>query len=154
MVNIKNKINMALPKINKSKINLITVPIEPIYKNLFNCIVKDTKGDKQDVISSQVYSVVFPSNSSLLELKINLNQGLITSIISEGMSAKTIKLEFHARDGKIQFEMEYNVNYRNYEGIDGDYNNTDVMELTLYYQIVDVYLTEEVNGVIKKVRLK
>ena len=128
------------------------LPLEPIYEHLFHFTAKDSNEIEQKTLPEQVYSASIKDN--LLELKICLNEGLISALLSEGIASKKISIQYHDKKGKILFTVDYNVNYRTFTGIDGNYESTKLMELTLYYQIVDMYLSEIVNEELKVVRLK
>ena len=130
----------------------IIKPLEPIYKNFFDFTAKDSKDLEQITLPEQVYSVSIKDN--LLELKVSLNEGLVTSLLAEGIASKKISIKHHDKKGKVLFVIDYNVNYRNFSGIEGDYESSSLMELILYYQIIDMYLTETINEEIKTIRLK
>ena len=129
----------------------------PVFPSSFILEAKDNSDINQVMLEKQTFATCFPQNdnNSLLELKINLNKGLIFNVLKEGMATKNIKIKFLSLSrNEVIFELDYKVNYRNFSGLDGNYNETGIMYLSLFYQVTELYLTEFLDGVGSKIRLK
>jgi hypothetical protein len=144
---------MTLPHFEKLEVPHTKLK-EPIYSNLFVLQAKDKDNLDCEILSQQIVSFSIKEN---LELKFNLNQGNLTAILSSGMKAKKIIIKSHDREGTVQFELDFDVNYRNFMGIEGSYDSTGIMELTMNFSITSLYLTEIVmsaENFTNKIRLK
>lgn len=127
---------------------------EPIYANLFVLEARDKDNLDCTILVEQIASFSIKDN---LELKFNLNQGNVSSLLSSGMKAKTFVIKSHDKEGTVQFQLDFEVNYRNFMGIEGGYDSSAIMELTMTYSITSLYLTEVVmsaENFTNKIRLK
>ena len=128
----------------------------PIFPSFFVLEAKDNSDINQIILEKQTFATCFhPNDNNSLELKVNLNKGLVFNVLKEGMITKNIKIQFLSSNrNEIIFELDYKLNYRNFSGLDGNYNQTGIMYLSLFYQVTELYLTEFIDGVGSKIRLK
>ena len=145
---------MALPHYSQLQTEIPAKLKEPIYSNLFVLEAKDKDNLDCTILTEQIISFSIKDN---LELKFNLNQGNLTALLGSGMKTKTIIIKSHDKEGTVQFQLDFDVNYRNFMGIEGGYDSTGLMELTMTYSITSLYLTEVVmtaENFTNKIRLK
>lgn len=122
------------------------VPIpDPIYINKFSVSAKDNNGNTFGTINKQFskFSVINEdSNLPLLEIILEVNEGLLYDLLNESINTKSLIITYEDRKNKPTFNVEFNVLYRGFSGIEGSYGDPDIMRLKIYYQIQSQVLIE------------
>ena len=90
------------------------------------------------------------SNLPMLELTLEVNEGLVHNILSAGLNTKSLTISYENRKRNPILTMEYNILYRGFSGLEGGYNSTAIMQLKFYYQISSQTIIEGEN----KLRLR
>jgi hypothetical protein len=123
----------------------VTLIKEPIYLNKFSVSAKSEHGSDFPVIAEQFSSFSIVNEDStqpLLELTIEVNEGLVYDILNSGIQTKTLSITYENRKKEEILNMDYNIIYRGFSGLVGSYESREIMKIKLYYQIQNQTINE------------
>ena len=122
--------------------NFQAVEFEPVFANLFEVMVQNTKGDflNDYCMSFYAYEKVFFGKDGYVKLHYNINEKV--NLFSQVKDIKNIEVSCHNKTGYVYLKQSFCVEYIGHS-MAQNYNDENLLNICFHFKILD----EEINWI-------